>query len=100
MHFRRYGMGELTLKLQACGLSLTRRSHLGFLIYPAFAFVKWRNQRVDQRDDIRRLVSRQAAGTSTSRLLRLTMLLERHLGSWFSFPVGIRCLAVGRKATG
>ena len=97
-HFRRYEMGELKAALQKAGFSIERQSHLGFLLYPAFAAVKRRNQRrVNAQQDLDALVRTQASTTSSSRLLRLAAAIEKAIGLWFSFPIGIRCLARARK---
>jgi SAM-dependent methyltransferase len=97
MHFRRYRISDVANKLQKVGFAVSRSSHLGFLVYPAFAYVKRRNQRVRPSEDLRKLVVSQASETSTNWLLKAAMTLERHLGSLFSFPFGVRCLAVGKK---
>ena len=97
MHFRRYRISDLANKLQKVGFTVLRSSHLGFLVYPAFAYVKRRNQRVPPSEDLRQLVVSQVSKTSTSWLLKTAMTLERHLGSLFSFPFGVRCLVVGKK---
>jgi SAM-dependent methyltransferase len=97
-HFRRYEMGELKAKLQKAGFSIERQSHLGFFLYPAFAIVKHLNQRrMNGQQDLNALVRTQASTTSSSRLLRFAVAIEKALGKWISYPIGIRCLARGRK---
>ena len=96
-HFRRYKISELTAKLQSAGFSVERQSHLGFFLYPAFAMVKRRNQRQKGQENPNALVKAQASETSSSRLLKLAVAIEQALGHWFSYPTGIRCLALGRK---
>jgi SAM-dependent methyltransferase len=99
MHFRRYRAGDLAKTLARSGFSIIRQSHLGFFLYPAFGFVKRRNQRrVEQPDDLGALVTQQASATSQSLTMKLVMSFEKFLGTWFDYPVGIRCLIVGRKA--
>lgn len=101
MHFRRYAMIQLSEALEAVGFDVVRRSHLGFLIYPGFAYVKRRNQRRQRRSpaiDATRVVADQASNTSASSLLRAALTIERLLGTLLPLPVGIRCVAVGRKA--
>lgn len=97
MHFRRYRSSELSDKLEQIGFALLRSSHLGFLVYPAFAYVKRRNQRARPSENVRQIVMSQASDTSTSWLLQTAMTIERYLGNLFTFPFGVRCLAVGRK---
>jgi SAM-dependent methyltransferase len=98
-HFRRYKISELTAKLQSAGFSVERQSHLGFFLYPAFAMVKRRNQRQKGEEDPNALVKAQASDTSSSGLLKFAVAMEQALGNWFSYPTGIRCLALGRKTT-
>lgn len=100
MHFRRYAMIRLSESLGAVGFEVVRRSHLGFLIYPGFAYVKRRNQRRQRRSpavDATSVVAKQASNTSSSLLLRGALTIERLLGKLWSLPLGIRCVVVGRK---
>jgi SAM-dependent methyltransferase len=98
MHFRRYRSAELADKLRHVGFDVVRRSHLGFFLYPAFSMVKRRNQRkAVAKEDLNGFVQTQAAKTSASPLLRWVVAVERMLGKWIDFPIGIRCLAVGKK---
>jgi SAM-dependent methyltransferase len=97
-HFRRYRIGELTDKMRMAGFRVERKSHLGFFLYPAFAWTKHRNQRVIyDSEDLTVVVKSQASDSSKSKLLSLAVRLERALGKWVSYPTGIRCLAVGRR---
>jgi SAM-dependent methyltransferase len=98
-HFRRYSISELKAKFQIAGFSVERQSHLGFFLYPVFAMVKRRNQRQKCQENANTLVKEQASKTSSSRLLKLAIAMEQVLGKWFSYPTGIRCLALGRKTT-
>ena len=75
MHFRRYMMPDLVAKIETAGLAVTRKSHLGCLVYPAFAYVKRRNQK-HQRDNLQAIVSQQAKRTSSSWMMRIAMGLE------------------------
>lgn len=96
MHFRRYRMADLMKKLEKAGLSVTRKSHLGYFVYPAFAHVKRRNKRQNQQNDIT-VFTNQASGTSSSLILRAAFGLERLIGRFVSYPVGIRCLVTAKK---
>ena len=75
-------------------------THLGFFVYPLFATIKHRN-----RDKItwsaerkQTWISSQIRKTRRSPGLQLVLALELGLGRWFSYPVGIRCVVVGRRA--
>jgi SAM-dependent methyltransferase len=96
MHFRRYGMAELATKLTKTGFSITRQSHLGCFLYPAFAYVKHKNQK-NPPQDLQALVKKQANDTSSSFLMKTIMGVETALGSHLSYPVGIRCLVTAKK---
>jgi SAM-dependent methyltransferase len=98
MHFRRYLSAELADKLRTAGFDVVRRSHLGFFLYPAFRMVKRGNQRkAVAQEDLNGLVKTQAAKTSASLPLGWAVAVERTLGQWVDYPIGIRCLAVGKK---
>ena len=98
LHFRRYRLRELTEKMWRAGFLVERGSHLGFFVYPAFAAVKRKNQRtLRDATDLDSLVRAQASKSSKSHLLSLAVKLEAAVGKWVRYPVGIRCLAVGRK---
>lgn len=95
-HFRRYSSSSLVEKLTKAGFTVTRKSHLGFLVFPAFAIVKLTNK-LFGRGKKASVVGDQAKSTSESSLVRSAMRLE---SSWFSgarLPFGIRALAVARK---
>jgi SAM-dependent methyltransferase len=96
-HFRRYRMSELLDKLAQTGFRVERRSHLGFLLYPAFAAVKRKNQWLAKKNDDDALVRQQASATSKSKLLSAAMRIELALGRLLRYPTGIRCLVVARK---
>ena len=98
-HQRRYTARSLASLLEAGGLSLIERSHLGFSAYPAFAMVKRRNQKraALSQDAKRRVVEANIASTRSSVLLRRLLQSEAWLSRYCSFPFGIRCVAVARK---
>lgn len=96
MHFRRYAMHDLVAKLQGVGFDVIRRSHLGYFIYPAFAYIKRRNQK-HEFVDTQALVSRQARDTSSSFLMKMAMSVELLAGRYVSYPIGIRCLVTASK---
>jgi len=101
MHHRRYDMAALLASLRKAGFTVERRTHLGFLLYPLFYLSKRLNQlRYPAGSDIdeRAVVARMIAATrKSSRLLGFVMACERKMGSWISFPFGIRCLVTCRK---
>lgn len=98
MHFRRYRLSELCAEFRSVGFAVVRSSYLGFIVYPAFAYVKRRNQRARPSATSSALVASQASETSTSWALKTAMKLETRLRGLFRFPFGVRCLAVGKKA--
>lgn len=92
-HFRRYSATELKSKLIEVGFRVHRKSHLGFVLYPAFLAVKLLNKWLPSR--LRKLVVRdQAASTSESWLVSWAMKFESNYLSAFHLPFGIRALAV------
>jgi SAM-dependent methyltransferase len=98
-HYRRYRLRELCALLERSGLRVASRSHLGFLLYPAFAFVKWRNRRwLDQPEHVQRaVVERSIKQSGRGPLLRWATRIESAGARWLSYPVGIRCLTVALK---
>lgn len=95
-HFRRYALGDLARLLEAAGFRTLERSHLGFFVYPAFAFVKRRNQRwlnapEKEREHLVQQNIRKTAQGGSGGLLAKTMALEEALESWVEYPWGIRC---------
>jgi SAM-dependent methyltransferase len=99
LHFRRYRMKELLEKLRRVGLEVLEHSHLGFFLYPAFWFVKKRNQRFmrESPEVKKRIVSSNMRQARTNLLVSATMQLENRLRDWISYPFGIRCLVTCRR---
>jgi SAM-dependent methyltransferase len=99
-HYRRYRLRELCTLLEQAGLRVTSRSHLGFLVYPAFALVKRRNRRwLSTPEDVQRaIVEKNIKESGRGPLLRWATSIESIGARWFSYPVGIRCLATAVKA--
>ena len=95
-HFRRYSSSELQYKLEKAGFKVSRKSHLGFLLFPAFATVKLINKWSPFRKN-KKVFRKQAASTSGSTLVKLAMRLESKVLSTFQLPFGIRVLAVAIK---
>lgn len=93
-HYRRYSAVELKSKLESVGFIITRRSHLGFFLFPVFALVKFINK---LRDSLSNIVQHQASSTSSSRIVSFFMRLESRLSEFVSFPFGIRVLMTAKR---
>lgn len=98
-HYRRYRLEDLCARLEQAGLRVTSKSHLGFLLYPAFALVKRRNRRwLEAPEQVQRaVVERNIRDSSKGPFLRWATQLESIGARWFSYPVGIRCVATAVK---
>ena len=97
-HFRRYRVSDLARTLEQSGFRVLRRSHLGFLLYPAFALAKRRNQGTRLAPaDLRRHVEQQVTSTASSGAMRAALIVEAVLGRWVRYPIGIRCLVLGQR---
>jgi len=99
-HFRRYRLAELCRLVERTGLQVIEKSHLGFLIYPAFAIVKRRNRRwLNAPQDVQReVVARQIRTSGHGPMLRWTTAVEERLAGRMRYPFGIRCVIVATKA--
>jgi SAM-dependent methyltransferase len=94
-HFRRYSSKALRSLLNQMGFSVVRRSHLGFLVYPAFVAFKLRNRAVFRQEE-RHVFREQATMTSRSNAFSLAMRIESTYLGDVTLPFGIRCLFTGR----
>lgn len=90
-HFRRYSAADLRHKLTNIRFKICRKSHLGFILFPAFAAVKLLNKWSLFRKN-KAVVREQASSTSGSGLIRLAMQFESKRLSTFELPFGIRAL--------
>ena len=99
MHHRRYHLGDLLAKARGAGFEVLRGTHLGFFLYPPFAWVKRRNRRLLSLPaaEKRALVAGQIRRTSGSRGLDFALRVEEAWGRLVRYPTGIRCLAGLRK---
>jgi SAM-dependent methyltransferase len=99
LHVRRYSMRELTALLTRAGFQILERSHLGFLLYPAFALVKKRNQRfLDAAPAVQReILVRNIQWSGSNRFMHKLMRVESALRRWIYYPFGIRCLVTCRR---
>lgn len=95
-HFRRYAASELQIKLAKAGFNICRKSHLGFVLFPAFAAVKLLNKWPSPRKN-RAVVQEQAASTSDNGLVKLAMRFESKHLSVFQLPFGIRALMTAQR---
>lgn len=95
-HFRRYSDLDLQTKLVQSGFIIRRRSHLGFILFPAFAVVKLLNKWLTSRKKTL-VVRKRASNTSTSRLVRIAMKLESKILVNFQLPFGIRALITAQR---
>jgi SAM-dependent methyltransferase len=104
LHHRRYDMSALLARLRKAGFRVERKSHLGFLLYPAFYLSKRLNQlryRAGSGIDEQAVISRMIKATrESSRLLGFVMRCERMMRRYMYLPFGIRCLVTCRKTLG
>jgi hypothetical protein len=95
-HFRRYSECELVNKLEVAGFSISRKSYLGFILFPAFALVKCFSKLLSA-GNVKSVVKNRASKTGGSLIMKWVMHFEsKHLSS-FSLPFGIRILITGNK---
>ena len=99
-HFRRYRLRDLCALVEQAGLRVVERSHLGFLLYPAFALVKRRNRRwLDAPEAVQReIVARNIDSSSQGGVLHWTTALEERFAAHVRYPFGIRCVVTAVKA--
>lgn len=98
-HYRRYSMSNLCKLFTDNGLSVVKKSHLGFFIYPAFTYVKKRNKRYTNSSEAQKnaIVRQSIEQTKQSWIMRIIMRIELLFGRYISFPFGARCLLLCRK---
>ena len=101
MHRRRYAMSQLIKLLDRHGFTIERRSHLGFILYPAFYLTKRLNQfrypagvAIDEQQLVVDMIE---ATRNTSWIMNLVMAVEQNLRPAMYLPFGVRCLVTGRK---
>jgi SAM-dependent methyltransferase len=95
-HFRRYSAEELIKKLKNAGFDVSRQSHLGVILFPAFATVKCLNKLLPKRN-VDSVVRNSITKTRCNFLVDWAMRFEsKYLINW-SLPFGIRVLATGIK---
>lgn len=99
MHHRRYRLDDLKALALAAGFEILEATHLGVLIYPAFAHVKRRNRALLHlpKEEKKKITAAQIRSTGASLPLDIALKIETALGRWFSYPIGIRCVLVLRR---
>lgn len=95
-HFRRYSAAELQHKLTNAGFKVCRKSHLGFVLFPAFAAVKLLNKWSAPRKN-KAVVREQATSTSDNSLIKFAMEFESKRLATFQLPFGIRALMTAQR---
>jgi SAM-dependent methyltransferase len=98
-HHRRYRLAEWVSQVRHAGFEVRWATHLGALLYPAFRWAKWKNQRLAAlplEEKLRR-VAQQIRHTANSGLMRAALAAELALGRWIRYPFGIRCAVTLRK---
>ena len=95
-HFRRYSASGLKNKIANVGFRICRQSHLGAILFPAFAIVKYFNKLFPRRNS-ESIVKSSASNTGNSLLINLAMKLESKYLQWARLPFGIRVLVTAQK---
>ena len=92
MHFRRYEMSSLLMKLEKNGYEVLKKNHLGFFCFFPFFFVKLFNKIFNKKNE----VVKKQINLSNNFLLKLLIILEKKLSKIY-FPIGIRCFVIAKK---
>lgn len=99
LHFRRYRLRGLTGLMRSAGFQVLKASHLGFLFFPAFWVAKRRNRQLAHMEveAQRAVIDQHMRLLGHSSALHSLMAVERALGRFVSYPLGIRCIVACRK---
>ena len=99
MHHRRYRLADAVSLFERAGFRVKRQSHLGFFLYPAFAFIKRKNQRhLSKTDDEQRaIVAESIRTTRSSPAMRMLLRVEELVGRHAPYPFGVRCVFTAVK---
>ena len=99
MHFRRYRLSGLVRLMRRAGFRILRRSHLGFFLYFGFWVAKRRNRRLSRApaEQQHAAIDRNMRLLGHSPALHAVLTVERTLGRWIRYPLGIRCTVVCGK---
>jgi SAM-dependent methyltransferase len=95
-HFRRYSAFELKNKLRKVGFHICRQSHLGTILFPAFASIKYLNKLLP-KNNAKTVVKDSASKTGSSLLVNWAMKLESKYFQRVALPFGIRVLVTAQK---
>lgn len=93
-HYRRYRSSFLRTQLQNIGFEIKNSSHLGFLLYPAFAIVKLKNKWFGSRANV---AVKRVKSTSVNPVLKTLVSFETYSLRKMSLPCGIRVLITAMK---
>tara|TARA_A100001011_G_scaffold247646_1_gene255900 strand:+ start:834 stop:1700 length:867 start_codon:yes stop_codon:yes gene_type:complete len=91
LHFRRYNMKDLVKKIENAGFRIEKKTHLGFLLFPFFVFIKILNKFFKKKGS----VSKQA-NFSNNFIVKILLDIETKLNK-LNLPFGIRCFVSARK---
>jgi ubiquinone/menaquinone biosynthesis C-methylase UbiE len=100
MHFRRYRLRDLTALASRAGFTVERATHIGFLAYPAFVWVKQINRIIGKQltiEEKRRSVAQHISKTAGSRVLKAVLGIELLVGKLRTYPFGIRAVVRLRR---
>jgi SAM-dependent methyltransferase len=95
MHFRRYRLRDLVAMVGKIGFNIQSATHLGFLIYPPFRLVKFRNRVRYSRlplTEKQSVVKQHIKSTGSSFPMQIALGAELNLGRFLRFPFGIRAV--------
>jgi SAM-dependent methyltransferase len=94
MHWRRYRLADLRQLTGGTGFRTLKASHLGFFLYPAFAWIKKSGQRLlSEPPEVQKAwVAARIKQTGSNPFLGALMTVELALGRVLRYGVGIRCL--------
>ena len=91
LHFRRYNMRDIIKKLEDAGFVIEKKTHLGFIIFPIFAIIKFFNKFFKNEDTVIK-----QAKKSNNIFLKILFNIEKKFQK-LNMPFGIRCYICARK---
>ena len=99
-HWRRYTQDELRQLTEQVGFRTLSASHLGFFLYPAFAWTRCAGRRLlSAPPELQKAwVAKRIGGTASNPILHAVMKVELALGRVLRYGRGIRCLLTAQKA--
>jgi ubiquinone/menaquinone biosynthesis C-methylase UbiE len=100
-HFRRYSIQDTRRLSQKANFTILTASHLGFLLYPGFRYMKLRNKQKKMRSNLQKQTNIkdliQLGGPVLNELLFFFMRIELYFGTVIQYQQGIRCLLLLKK---